>query len=269
MPTHRNALPTEETILSAAPEGSRLRFSGPPGSLRGTIPLVNNGTDKQKIRVVGIKAEKLKGPAGLPLREVPLFARLLGGQQANVRLSIALDPRTAPGTYDFELNVGSKALPATAQVSEVVDFRVDPSAVTILTGSATSHTKTFTFENAGNVPLPTGAECEAPLFDSYDLLTSLVIGLHHGDKSSAESLARAFLSQWGDLQVGTVVAKRKPIVLEPGQKVTAEVEFVLPPKLKPLRRYRANLQLYNAPVSVDVYTSADYGSGREHKESRR
>jgi hypothetical protein len=266
MAANGSASPVERhTVQLASREGTRLHFSGPPSGLTGTIPLINTGPDKQKIRTVAVNTEKLQGPARLPLREFGLNARLYGGTQANVPAMIVLNSQTQPGKYDFEVTVGGRTLPATAHVSEVVDLRINPNQVTILAGPNTSYKRTFVLENAGNVPLPTGAQCEAPIFDSFDLLSSLVIGLHKGDRASAESMAKAFLNEWADLQAGILVTRRNPIVLRPGQKTAVDVEFQLPPNLKPLRHYRANLQLFDATVGVDIYTSLNYGSKRKSK----
>jgi hypothetical protein len=73
-------------------------------------------------------------------------------------------------------------------------------------------------------------------------------------------MVKAFLNEWADLQAGTLVTRRKPIVLLPAQKIVGDIEFQLPLNLKPLRHYRASLQLYNAILSVDIYTSSNYGS---------
>jgi hypothetical protein len=266
MAANGSASPVErQTVQLASREGTRLHFSGPPSGLTGTIPLINTGPDKQKIRTVAVNTEKLQGPARLPLREFGLNARLYGGTQANVPAMIVLNSQTQPGKYDFEVTVGGRTLPATAHVSEVVDLRINPNQVTILAGPNTSYKRTFVLENAGNVPLPTGAQCEAAIFDSFDLLSSLVIGLHKGDRASAESMAKAFLNEWADLQAGILVTRRNPIVLRPGQKTAVDVEFQLPPNLKPLRHYRANLQLFDATIGVDIYTSLNYGSKRKSK----
>ena len=262
MGTNGNTLASEsQTVHLAGPEGARLRFSGPPRGLTGSIPLVNSGADKQKVRSMAVSSDKLLGPAQLPLREIPFYARLYGGEQLSVPATIVLDQQTPPGSYDFELTVGARTVAATAYVSEVVDLRLDPVQITILAGSATSYTRTLVVENAGNVDLPTGAQCEAPIFDSFDMASAFLIGLHKGDRKSAESMARAFLNEWADLAAGTLVTKRKAMVITPGQKLAVDVEFQLPADLKPLRHYRANLQLYNANLSVDIYTTAKAGSG--------
>ncbi len=261
MSTNGNTLlPEQAAVHLAGPEDTRLRFSGPPRSLTGVIPLVNTGSEKQKVRSVAVNSDKLLGAARLPLREIPFYARLYGGEQVSVPATLVLDPQTPPGSYDLELTVGARTLAATAYVSEVVDLRLDPVEITILAGSATSYTRTLVVENAGNVSLPTGAQCEAPIFDSFDLVSTFLIGLNKGDRQSAESMAKAFLNEWADLTAGTLVTKRKAMVLAPGQKLAVDIEFQLPADLKPLRHYRANLQLYNAILSVDIYTTAKAGS---------
>jgi hypothetical protein len=254
------ALPLQ-TVHLAGPEGMRLHFSGPPSAVSGSIPLINEGTEKRKIRSIVVSSGKLLGAARLPLREIPFSARVYGGDQVNVPATLHLDPQTPPGSYDLELTVGNRTLRATAHISEVVDLKLDPTHITILAGSSTTYTRTLIAENAGNVALPTGAQCDAPIFDSFDLGSSFLIGLSKGDRKSAESMAKAFLNEWATLTAGTLVTKRKAMVLNPGQKLAVDVEFHLPSSLKPLRHYVANLQLYNATLSVDIYTTAKSGSG--------
>ena len=146
--------------------------------LRARSRSFNTGSDKQKIRTIAVSGEKLQGAANLPLKQIPFYARLNGGEQASFPASMTLHAQTPPGKYDFQLTVGARTLDATAQVSEVVDLRLDPPEITILAGADTSYTRTFLAENAGNVPLPTGAQCEAPLFDSFDMISAMLAGLH-------------------------------------------------------------------------------------------
>jgi len=258
-------------IKFAGPDDAHLVFSGPPQRLTGTIPLINTSTDKQKLRTLEVSADVLKGPAQLPLQEVPFLVKLSPGQQVAVPGVISLDQKTPAGTYKIEVKVGDRTVPATVHVTDVVDLFVEPTDVTILAGSATSYTRQFVVENRGNTNLPVGDRCEAPIFDSYDLASSLVIGLHKSDKSSLTEMVKSFLTEWGDLQAGTLVIKREPMVLRPGQRVVMEVEFELPSELKPFRHYHANLQLYNSFLDVDIYTTKKVGSanGSKPKSSRR
>jgi hypothetical protein len=75
-------------------------------------------------------------------------------------------------------------------------------------------------------------------------------------------MTRGFLSEWASLAGGTLAIKREATILEPGEKRTINVEFQLPPSLKPLRHYRTNLQLYNAAQTVDIYTTAAFGPSK-------
>ncbi len=243
-------------IQLAAVDQSPVFFSGPPQALQGNIPLVNTGAEKEKIRSIAVRAQDLRGPASLPLGEIPFYAKLQAGQQASVPGMIALDPTTPPGKYDFEIMVAGRSVPATAQVAEVVDFRITPSNITILAGSATTYTRQFVIENAGNVDLPTGSKCEATIFDSFDLITGLLTGLHNADRTTVETMVKGFLDEWANLEVGTLTISRTPVTVHPGDKLTVDVDFKLPTGLKPLRHYYANLQLYNATLGVDIYTTA-------------
>jgi hypothetical protein len=260
---------TLQAIQLAGPEDARLFFSGPPKALTGKIPLINSSADKQKIRSVAVSAGDLMGVAGLPLREFPFYAKLHPGEQANLSGRMMLDRRTPPGSYDIKITVGSRTLPATVYVTEVVDLRMQPRQIAIVAGSPGSYTRKFIFENSGNVDLPLGAQCEAPLFESFDLVGSMLIGLHKADKASAESMVKGFLREWSELQAGTLVINREPKILRPGQKAAIDVEFHLPPELKPLRYYHTNLRLYNAPLSVDIYTTAKVGSAHKRKSESK
>lgn len=255
-----DTIQVERSLQLASSGTTRLFFSGPPQGLTGAIPLVNPSDAKLKLRSVSLKSSTLMGAARLPLGEMPFFAKLYPGEQASIPGTIVLDSRTPPGSYDFELTVGSNTIAAEAHVEEVVDLRMDPAQITILAGSAATYTRTFIAENAGNVDLPTGAQCDAPIFDSFDITSAMVAGINDSDKSTVEAMVKSILIHWGELQAGTLITRRDPIVLHPGQKLAVEVSFDLPAELKPLRHYHANLQLYNATLSVDIYTTANYGT---------
>jgi hypothetical protein len=257
--------PAHQTIEFAGAKDARLLFSGPPQALRGTIPLVNTGSEKQRLQAVAIGASDLKGASGLPLREFPFYVKLYPGEQANISGRIMLDRRTRPGSYDIEVTVGSRTLPATVHVAEVVDLRIEPQEVTIIAGAPSSYTRKITVESRSNVELALGTRCETPIFESADLLSSMLIGLHKADKDSAESMVKGFLREWAELQAGMLVIKREPLILRPGQKVAIDIEFELPPELKPQRFYRTSAQLYNASLSINIYTTAKVGSGRDRK----
>lgn len=248
------------SVQLAGGKKQKLFFSGPPTRLQGTIRLSNPTADKVKLRSASVKSGNLMGAARLPLTEVPLAVRLSPGEQMNAQSVIDVDPQTPPGSYSLELDIGGQTVEATAFVTEVVDFRIEPGAVTILAGQASKYEREFVIENAGNVPLPLGERCEAPLLDSVDLVTSMLMGLHKAKGHDTEDQVESWLKEWGQIEAGTLVVSRAPIILGPGQKMTATAVFEMPPGLRPLRHYRASLQLYNATLAVDVYTTAKGGS---------
>ena len=255
----RNTPLAERSLQLVGATDRRLFFAGPPTALAGAIPLFNETDTKLKLRSVGLRSATLKGAAGLPLGDMPFFATLYPAEQATVPATISLDPSTPPGDYQFELTIGKRTAAVDAHVEEVVDLRITPSQITILAGRETRYTRTLVADNAGNVDLPTGAECQAPVFDSHDIASAVVAGINDSDKSTVETMVKDILVHIGDLQGGTLIVRRDPIVVHPGQPVTADVVFHLPAELKPQRHYTANLQLYNATISVDIYTTADYG----------
>ena len=257
----RQTAVAESSVQLAGAANTRLSFVGPPRRLTGDIPLINETDTKLRLRSTGLKLATPKAAAGLPLGEAYFFARLYPGEQANVPAAISLDPSTPPGHHQFELTIGKRTIAVDAHVEEVVDLRVEPSQISILAGSETTYARTLILENAGNVDLPIGAESIAPVYDSQDIRCVLVPAINQSDRSSLEAMLRNMLQSIGDVQAGTLVARHDPIVLHPGQKLTVDVSFNLPGKLKRLHHYFAHLQLYNARVSVDIYSTENYGPG--------
>lgn len=244
-------------------------FSGPPQRLRGHFRLVNPSGQKLKLTSLPIETEGLMGSARLPLRSVSVGARLSPGEQALIPGTLQLDPQTPPGSYQFSVNINGQSIPATAHVTDVVDFRMEPASVTLLVGAETSFERTFVIENAGNVPLPLGERCEAPLIDSIDLESAMLTGLHEALEDELKLKLDAWLNEWGRRSGGMLAIVRDPIILRPGQKITAKATFELPEDLKPFRCYHADLQLYNATVSVDIYTTRKAGSDEPKTPRKR
>jgi len=257
----------EASVHLAGPENSVLHFSGSPQAVTGIIPVVNDSSEKQKIRNIAINSEELRGPGGIPLKEILFRGRLKGGQRANLRARLPLDPLTPPGRYDFKVTVGSRTLPAVAYIPEVFDLRADPRVIVIIaSGKNSSYTRTVICENRGNVVLLSGSRCEVPIFEDQPLLSAILDGLNKGDKESTESMVKSALVELAGLKVGTLVIKRKAITLSPGQKVAVEIHFELPTGLKPQHHYSASVKLYNRNLTVEIYTTAKpQGASSESK----
>jgi hypothetical protein len=255
MGTNQNL--TEEFFQLAGSEDTVLDFSGPPRAVTGIIPVINTGSDKQRIRSISINSKELRGPGGVPFSEIPFRTRLKGGQRANLRARLPLDALTPPGSYDFEVTMGRSTLRAVARIAEVFDLRVEPRAITIIASAKSStDTRKVVCENRGNVVLLGGNQCEVPIFEDDPLLTAILNGLNKSDRESAESMLKAALIELADLKVGTLVVKRQVMALSPGQKVAVNIGFKLPAGLKPQHHYSASVGLYNAIMRVDIYATA-------------
>lgn len=267
----RQTAVAERSLGIACGADTRLLFAGPPNAVTGAIPLINETDTKLKLRSIGFRSATLKGPAGLPLQEVPFYAMLYPGEQASIPVTISLDPSTPPGEHQFELTIGKQTVAADALVEEVIDLRSTPTQLTILADSATTYTRRFIAENAGNVDIYGGAECKVPLFDTEDVTSAVLAGINESDRSTVEAMIKNVLLHIGDLQAGTVITRRDPVTLHPGEKIAADAHFELPPELKPLKHYRGDLQFFNTPLVLDIYTTASYGrkpaTRRKAKES--
>jgi hypothetical protein len=246
----------------AGPDDKVLFFSGPPQAITGIIPVINTSSEEQKIRSISITPNKLRAPGGVPFNEIPFRARVRGGQHANLRARLPLDPHTPPGNYDFEVALGPHKLPAIAYIPEVVDLRLEPREITIIASpKSSSYTRTIVLENRGNVPLLTGSQCEVPIIDTDSLTNAVLDGLKKGgrdkgDRESIESMIKEALIELADQKVGMLVIKRKAMTLSPGQKVALEGHFELPVGLKPQHRYSASVNLYNGNLKIEIYTTA-------------
>jgi hypothetical protein len=242
----------------AGPEDSVLYFSGPPRAVTGIIPVVNTGSEEQRIRgSIKIDSDKLRRAGGLRFGEIPFRTRLRAGQQADLRAKLPIDPVTPPGNYDFQITLGQRTLHAVAYIPEVVDLYVFPRKITIIASPKTSsYTRPVVFENRGNVPLLTGNQCEVPIIDNDSLANAVLEGLNKGDPASTDSMVKAALVELAHLKVGTLIIKRKAMTLSPGQKGVADLQFELPGNLKPQHHYSTFVSLYNASLRLEIYTTS-------------
>jgi hypothetical protein len=184
------------------------------------------------------------------------------GEQALVAMKLALSGQTAPGVYQMEAKIGDRCVPVQAHVTEHVDFRIEPSAVTLLVGADRVIEREFVVENAGNVPLLLGDRCETPLLNSIDFMTAFREGLRNTVGVEMKSRLEKLLDEIGRVQVGPLVVERERVTLRPGEKRHGTARFELPEDIKPSRHYRAVLELYNATLLVDIYTTEKAGTKR-------
>lgn len=232
-------------------------FCGGPRSLRGMLRIENTSSEKLKLKAARLHSEQLKGPALRPLSEVQLGARLAPGQQAVVPAVLEVDASTPPGIYEAEIDIDGRRQKLEAHVSAVVDFSIQPDNVTIIAGKQREFEREFDIENLGNVSLSLGERCEAPLVTSIGVLEAFRTGLKKAMKGDLKEKLEAMLNEFAAQQIGNLVVTREKITLQPGEKRRAKARFELPPDIESFRHYQTVLELYNASMTVDVYTTSN------------
>lgn len=249
--------------LSANSETETLVVAGPPHALRGRLRLRNDSEEKLKVRGFALRERAGKKDAPkLSAATMQAAARLRPGEEAVVAMQLAVSGQTTPGVYVMDVEIGDRTLPVEAHVTEHVDFKLEPSTLTLLVGSNLEIEREFVVENAGNIALPLGERCEVPLLGSIDLVTALRESLRNNIGEELKSRIEKILDEIGRVQVGSLVIERERITLSPGERRQLKVRFVLPEDIKPSRHYRAVLGLYNATLMVDIYTTEKAGSKR-------
>jgi len=246
-------------------------FYGPPSALHGTLRLTNPTGQKQKLQRLALRASDLAGVARAPVGDLLLGARLLPGEQGTATGTIALDPRTPPGTYEVEIALEDRAQTAVLHVVEQVDVRVSPEVVYLFTDGERSFRQRFVVENAGNVPVRLGERCAAMLVDVIEERAALRQAGERACEDPEADALREVLCGWSRQQVGLVLLDRPDETLKPGEVRAGEATITLPEGMQSHRRYEAQLALYNATVLVDVTTGriADTGPDGPKRKGKR
>jgi len=257
----QNCLANKEPIVSdsgqivlAEKTDAPVIFRGSPDSLRGMIHLVNRSGEKLKLNGARIQSEHLKGPSLQPLSEVTFGARLAPGQRAVVPAFLEIEANTPPGVYQAEIEIDGQHQQVEAHVSEAVNFSIQPDGVTILADNQLTFEREIEVENLGNVPLSTSKWLEGTLATSIGVLESFQAGLKRAIEQDLKEKLKSMLNEYAN-QAGTLVVTQEQLTLKPGEKRRTKVIFTLPSGLEPFRHYQAVLELYNASLIVDVYTT--------------
>lgn len=229
-------------------------FYGPPMLLQGSLRLSNPTDQKQKLLRLPLSSPDLAGLARAPVGELLLGARLLPGDQELATASIALDPRTAPGTYRAETTLGDRPQPVVLHVVEHLDLRIQPGIVYLFTEGERTFKRRFVVENAGNVAVRLGGRCAAMLVDVVEERAALRDSGARACEDPESDALREFLCAWSRQQVGLVFLDRPDETIAPGEIRAGEATITLPDGLRAHRRYEAQLELYNAAVLLDVTT---------------
>jgi hypothetical protein len=258
-----------ESLVLAHADDDPPVFYGPPAALHGSLRLTNPTDQKQKLVRLPLSAPGLAGLARAPAGELLLGARLQPGEQEAAGATIALDPRTPPGTYQAETNLGGRCQQIILHVVEVVDLRIQPDVIYLFTEGERRFTRRFVVENAGNVPVRLGGRCAAMLVDVIEERAALRDSGARACEDPQSDALRELLCAWSRQQVGLAFLDRPDETIEPGEVRAGEATITLPDGLRPHRRYEARLELYNAGVLLDVTTGHLTRSGPDQQEPQK
>ena len=225
---------------------------GTPRNLTGRIPLQNRGEDLAVLRVATVRdPEGLLGPRGDASHR--LATKVLRPHQTGaVRLRLRLDPRTPPGEYRTEVEVGGGIRPLVVQIAEVIDLDLSPSLLVVENRHGETVEKSVSVTNNGNVPLVIGDigavvldderfECRtlrraAAKLGSYDREVTV-------DSLVAEiALAsREVLDRSGALRVRNLSGT---VTVAPGETVRIDLRIDVPSTLEGHTRYVGTVPIY-------------------------
>jgi hypothetical protein len=242
--------------IAAPPERGTVVLRGTPRHLRGELDVANDGSTA----VVALPTDTAAVEGNVVRFSNPAGAIVAPGSARRVRLNASLDPTTAPGSYEIELDVGGRTLAATVEVIEQVALSLSPSSVVVDGVTGAAGTASVLASNVGNVPLAISQVGPAPLgLDGQraTLLDRLLgretvvsspttvvnVHVHTGEETPGEEEEE----EEPPLVTGTLAI---PVELQPGETRRLEWAFEISGELEPGRRYRALAPCYTADLEI-------------------
>lgn len=233
---------------------------GIPGRLQGVLNLHNDSGSKMTLKSMPLQAPKLRGLARQPINEVALSARLYPNQQGSVAFQFPIDPTTPPGTYEASLKIGGRTQAVQIRVNEHIELRVLPDTLTLYTDGERRFEREFVVSNVGNVAVPVGDKCVAPLRSPQGLGQQLQWGLKDVCKKAEDEspdsaqLLKQVLCALAAQQAGLVTMRRENVTLEPGETRVIKGVIELPADMQLFQHYVTDVEMFSARVRLHVYT---------------
>jgi hypothetical protein len=262
--------PTNEDVHDLAADEPVI-VVGEPRSLRGELRLHNTGKEKIVLREARLRSaalpgsiQKVAGRMVAPDAQVSLSAVIHPGQSQRVAITLDLEQHTPPGEYHGELEVAGRTRPFIMHVAEAVKLSISPKQLVIDRGSGAKVVKRVVFSNDGNVPLTLGVMGRVLLGEELPFSLGARASISAADKR-AKGLEQLFSEVIRDdasaitAPVGSLTIRNPgaPVVLQPGDVSTLDLEIVLPEGLKTNSRYRGRLPLYTADLEFVIVPVAD------------
>jgi hypothetical protein len=242
---------------------------GPPREIRGEF-LVHNPTERKIIvrqpvlksaaapaartKAAAAKAAKA-GIAALPETVTLRRIKVRAGQSRPVPLSLTLDPRTPPGTYEAELDVDGEQRSVVVHVTEDVALALSPDEIVLPGRAGEKFEKRVVFTNEGNVPVHVKALGAVVLEDEAAHCRALRGALQDvGDTMKnlddfAVALGRRYRALYDTIALRV---QNDEITVKPGETQAIDLTITLPEKLEKRARYSGTAAISTSTLTFKV-----------------
>jgi hypothetical protein len=239
---------------------------GPPREIRGEF-LVRNPTERKIIvrqpvlkaaapltgraKTAAAKAGIAALPETVALRRIKVRA----GQSRPVPLSLTLDPRTPPGTYQAELDVDGEQRSVVVHVTEDVALALSPDEIVLPGRAGEKFEKRVVFTNEGNVPVHVKALGAVVLEDDAAHCRALRGALQDvGDTMKnlddfAVALGRRYRAIYDTIALRV---QNDEVTVAPGETQAIDLTITLPEKLEKRARYGGTAAISTSTLTFKV-----------------
>jgi hypothetical protein len=222
---------------------------GPPREIRGEF-LVHNPTERKIIvrqpvlkaaatpaartKAAAAKAAKA-GIAALPETVALRRIKVRAGQSRPVPLSLTLDPRTPPGTYQAELDVDGEQRSVVVHVTEDVSLALSPDEIVLPGRAGEKFEKRVVFTNEGNVPV------QVKTLGAVDTMKNL--------DDFAVALGRRYRALYDAIALRV---QNNEVTVAPGETQAIDLTITLPEKLEKRARYSGTAAISTSTLTFKV-----------------
>lgn len=251
---------------NAAPPGEGWRlgpgpfiFSGVPPMCLGEVDLVNESTEKVRLRRIPVVGHKHESLPGLGLAELRVLTPLPPQHRTRARAFFRVDPFTPPGTYRADLSCGDQHEPVVVHVWERRGLRIDPGEVRLRGAAGDRLTTLVVATNQGNVS-ETIRDVALVFLEEHDWVgRSAVFALRD---TTEEDGHEAYLDRVVRELKATLVRPARIAVragesdLEPGETREIELDITLPDQLMKGRSYFGSTRFMSSKLIFKVECTA-------------
>jgi hypothetical protein len=236
---------------------------GPPRAIRGEF-LVRNPTERKIIvRQPVLKAAApprtaraaKAGITALPETVALGRIKVRAGQSRPVPLSLTLDPRTPPGTYQAELDVDGEQRSVVVHVTEDVALTLSPDEIVLPGRAGEKFAKRVVFTNEGNVPVQVNTLGAVVLEDEAAHCRALRGALQDVGETMknlddfAVALGRRYRALYDTIALRVQNAE---VTVEPGETRAIDLTITLPEKLEKRARYSGTAAISTSTLTFKV-----------------